>query len=212
MPRPTSHSDRFRKRLDAELRGTEQARKSVGHPVEYPATSAVAFGLLGALGYTNDRQSIDYAIRCAKQDGLRMPKVKQSLLRWTREQVIELAMQLERKRAWAPGRHDDRKTCWELDAELGAKQELADASTMLELRSLPELLDAAAGISYPETVPFRSLAARLYLRHAHAKSQRVPDGLFEALFALASNDDSRKLQGLLARVRGEVRKSPEVLS
>ena len=105
----------------------------------FPLSTERAFRMLAGLGYDADRKHYDYCIRHGHMEA---PTKEGNRLLWNVDDVINFAMQLERMRYWLPGRHDEKKTVWELQAEVEAtgKQWALDA----QARQLVDGLDADA--------------------------------------------------------------------
>lgn len=107
----------------------------------FPLDTDDAFLMLNGLGYRATRKEFDY---CVRHDHIKPPKSEGRRLQWTKENLIDFAMQLERMRYWLAGRHDEKKTVWELqhEAEVASipydreLQSRIDASTPKELLDL----------------------------------------------------------------------------
>lgn len=84
----------------------------------FPCDTSTALFLLACLGYRATPQHLKYCMRHRLMDS--PPKGETGRLEWTPENVLDFAMQLERLRYWLPGFHDQKKTCWEKDADLEA--------------------------------------------------------------------------------------------
>lgn len=81
---------------------------------KFPLETEQAFRMLAGLGYRATRKDFDY---CVRHGHMKAPASEGRRLQWTKENLIDFAMQLERMRYWLPGRHNHKKTCWELQHE-----------------------------------------------------------------------------------------------
>jgi len=203
----TRHAEDFRAKLSLEVESLERESEArSAQLLTWPVTTSHASMILERLGYDGSHANRDYCTRHAKRIGFKAPKARRGDLSWTRENLIDFAMQLERMRAWLPGRHDERKTCFELDADAAVFAEFTPAWETLASLPASKLLDAAAGFGAPETVAVRSVAASLYLTNADLDRRKVEPRLRAALEAVAENRESTKLRTLLATLRAELRK------
>jgi len=82
----------------------------------FPMGTASAMAIVCDLGFDATRGHFDYFIRHSR---MQLPPKNGRLLSWGIENVIDFAMQLQRMRYWRHGRHDQRKTFWELQNEYG---------------------------------------------------------------------------------------------
>lgn len=80
----------------------------------FPLSTEDTFLMLGGLGYSATRRNFDYFVRHGHME---LPKKAEGRLAWDIENVIDFGMQLEKMRYWLPGRHVEKKTVWELQAE-----------------------------------------------------------------------------------------------
>ena len=125
-------------------RYVEAVGRRSGRRYEYtfPRASEAAFRMLAGLGYDANRKHYDYCIRHGLMD---TPAKECNRLLWKVESIIDFAMQLERMRYWLPGRHDEKKTAWELQAEVEATGKRWDLDT--KARRMVDGLDADAAMN-----------------------------------------------------------------
>lgn len=114
FPKAKDWLDIGRRRLRYQLKRLEVRLRQFGKRLTYPLDTNEAWYVLRALGYKADRKSFDYCVRHAR---LETPAKEGNRLLWTVDSVIDFGMQLERMRYWQIGRHDHKKTVWELQAE-----------------------------------------------------------------------------------------------
>ena len=142
FPEAEDWLDIGRKRIRYRLARIEKRLlDQFGKRVTYPIETEDCFYLMGSLGYRAERKSFDYCIRHGYMES---PSKEGRRLLWNCEDGLAYAMQLERMRYWLPGRHDGKKTVWELheeqqrmalayEAELLAKTSKLDADGLIDL-------------------------------------------------------------------------------
>ncbi len=106
----------------------------------FPLETENAFLMLNGLGYRASRKEFDY---CVRHEHIEPPKSEERRLLWSRENVIDFAMQLERMRYWQYGRHDEKKTVWELqhEAEIVAIPYDDELQARIDASTVDELID-----------------------------------------------------------------------
>jgi hypothetical protein len=106
----------------------------------FPLDTEDAFLMLNGLGYRASRKEFDY---CVRHGHIEPPKSEGRRLRWSKANLIDFAMQLERMRYWLPGRHNDKKTVWELqhEAEVARIPYDGDLQGRIDASAPEELLD-----------------------------------------------------------------------
>lgn len=136
FPKAKDWLDIGRRRLRWQLKRLEdRLLKEFGKRLSYPLETEEAWYMVRALGYRAERKNLDY---CLRHEHMAAPKRDGKRFLWTRENVIEYAMQLERLRYWVVGRHDEKKTVWELQAEWDQMAPAYDA----DLNRIIDSLDA----------------------------------------------------------------------
>ncbi len=107
---------------------------------QFPLDTEDAFLMLGGLGHRAARKEFDYCVRHGHIDP---PRSKGRRPRWSKANWIEFAMQLQRMQYWLPGRHNDKKTVWELRHEAEAARIPYDGELLsrIDAASPDELLD-----------------------------------------------------------------------
>jgi len=118
------------------------------HRVELPCGTHDAFVMLRLLGYCPTRRRVDKAL----ERGEFKIESPTGRWRWNIDDIVDYGMLLERLRAWAPGMHQAKKTCFEIaaDAELEAAgvlnlQELSGESLEQLLSRLVDVADVQQG-------------------------------------------------------------------
>jgi len=131
---------RMRQQID---RYVEAIRRRSGgrYGYTFPLDTERAFRMLTGLGYDANRKHYDYCIRHGHMEA---PAKAGNRLLWSVENIIDFAMQLERMRYWLPGRHDEKKTVWELQAEVEATGKRWDLDD--KVRKLVNGLDGDAAM------------------------------------------------------------------
>jgi hypothetical protein len=134
FPKAKDWLDIGRRRLKHRLAKLEgRLREEYGKRISYPIETEAAFYLLSGLGYRASRKNFDY---CIRQGRLESPPREGRRLVWSRKHIIEFGMQLERLRYWLAGRHDEKKTCWELQEEWDQMSPAYDADLQDRIDSL----------------------------------------------------------------------------
>ncbi|HUU97568.1 MAG TPA: hypothetical protein VM487_17675 [Phycisphaerae bacterium] len=113
----------------------ERVCQQPGRRLQYsfPMETRLAMTIVAGLGYDAERRHMDYFIRHGR---MQLPPKNGKRLAWDIENVIDLAMQLERMRYWRPGCHDEKKTCWELQAEFELHDVACDTANGHEVQEL----------------------------------------------------------------------------
>ncbi len=182
-----------RRRMRHQIeRYVEAIRRRSGGRYEYafPLETEAAFRMLAGLGYRATRKHFDYCIRHGHMD---MPDKEGNRLVWEVQRVIDFGMQLERMRYWLPGRHDEKKTVWELQAEVDAAGRRWDLDE--RARRLLDGLDADATmdrLAETREGPLRAAMADYLPIRLYERGQ-VMDEVAEALLEQLV-DESRRAQ------------------
>jgi len=129
---------RMRHQIDRHIEAIRQ-RSGGRYKYAFPLSTEGAFRMLAGLGYEASRKHYDYCIRHGHMEA---PAKEGKRLLWNVENIIDFAMQLERMRYWLPGRHDEKKTAWERQAEVEATGKRWDLDD--KARQMVEGLDADA--------------------------------------------------------------------
>ena len=191
-----------RRRMRHQIeRYVEAIRQRSGGRYEHvwPLDTEGAFRMLAGLGYQANRKHYDYCIRHGHMEA---PAKEGNRLLWNVDDVIDFGMQLERMRYWLPGRHDEKKTVFELQAEAEAtgKRWALDA----QARQLVDGLDADAVMDLLAETEDDALRAAMsdYLAIRLYERGQAMDEVSEALLAqIVEDTDAAQRKTLVTAMR-----------
>ena len=191
-----------RRRMRHQIeRYVEAIRQRSGGRYEHvwPLDTEGAFRMLAGLGYQANRKHYDYCIRHGHMEA---PAKEGNRLLWNVDDVIDFGMQLERMRYWLPGRHDEKKTIWERQAEVEATGKRWDLDD--KARQMVEGLDADAVMDLLAETEDDALRAATsdYLAIALYQRGQAMDEVSEALLAqIVEDTDAAQRKALVTAMR-----------
>ena len=133
----------------------DRVREQSGKRLRYafPLETSCVMDILTGLGYAAGRDCLDYAVRHSR---MQLPPKNGRFLAWGIENIVDLGMQLERRRRWKVGFRDEQKSYWELEVELelsdvhydtaqdSGGEQAPDADQMLDVAIDPGSIDERA--------------------------------------------------------------------
>ena len=172
----------FRREKQQALRDFITANVERWPELRYPLDTNTVFGVLrGFFGYWADRAGL----ACSMARGMQMPKEDGRRMAWSEDDVLRFMLSLEEQRAWLPGWHDDKKTCFELDAETrvpGGWADLLERACRREL-SAAQLVSLAVTGGDPERIAELDRVLALVL------PEETPGEVFRLLARLHKAED-----------------------
>jgi hypothetical protein len=193
-----------RRRVRHQIDRVAKRLKTHGKTLTFPLETSEAWYVIRALGYRADRKSFDY---CVRHGHLKPPAKEGNRLLWTFENVVDFAMQLERMRYWTVGRHQHKKTVWELQVESDLRVffELAGAEGIdrdIMQFGADNLLD---WMMYCEHMETRAYLGDLYALRRWEENRRLDATDEELLKQLIEevDSDARKAVATTIRRRAE---------
>ena len=182
----------MRRQIEAHI-GRVHEESGKGFRYTFPLDTGSAMSIVSALGYDASRSYFDYFIRHGR---MQLPPKNGRLLAWSIENVIDFAMQLERMRYWKPGRHDQRKTFWELQRKFELHDLVYDTANDQGVRALDadQMLGAA--------IDANSIERRAEMASSFAVRLERADAVVEALLSQIIEEPStsqRKALGVAVR-------------
>ncbi len=177
-----SRVEAFRREKRQELRDFITANVESWPELQYPLDTSTVFGVLrGFFGYWADRAGLSYCVA----HGIQTPKKDGRRMGWSEDDVLRFLLSLEERRAWLPGWHDDKKTCFELDAETEVPGQWAG---LLE-RARRRELSAAQLVSLAMTGGDPERIADLERTLCQVLPEDTPAGVFPLLARLHKAED-----------------------
>ncbi len=172
----------------------------------FPLDTEHAFRMLGGLGYTATRKHLDYFIRHGL---MKLPGKDGGRLAWGVENVIDFGMQLERMRYWLPGRHNEKKTVWELQAEAEITLLAAKVASDAEVQAL-DAEGLVERIAESKDRAYRAELAGYVPIRLYERGERSDEITEELLDQLIDEDNRTQRKALAKAIQKHLAKRSEV--